>query len=102
MEKWADFLISAVRYNTDHTHIEYLVIQADNGDTVAIPPYIESRRQIVGNIKKKLSYLTITRTKEGKWKQGQKVIIVKINEVEYIKTVENKTEDDNLENLPEF
>jgi len=37
-----------------------------------------------------------------KWKKGQRVYIIKVNGIEYIKTVDNGKEQDNLENLPEF
>jgi hypothetical protein len=38
----------------------------------------------------------------GNWKKGQSVYIIKVNGVEYIKTVDNEQARDNLENLPEF
>lgn len=34
MEKWADYLISEVRYNSQHTHIDQVKIHEDNGDSV--------------------------------------------------------------------
>ena len=32
-EKWADYIITAVRFNGTGTHIEAVQISADNGDT---------------------------------------------------------------------
>ncbi len=32
-DKWADYIITAVRFNSTGTHIEAVQIRADNGDT---------------------------------------------------------------------
>lgn len=101
MQKWADYLISAVRYNREHTHIVEVWVHEDNGSTVGIGSSW-SRQRVIVSIKNGLSFFTIYKDREGKWQRGQKVIVVNIFGVEYIKTTDNGKASDNLENLPEF
>ena len=37
MSKWADYGISAVKFNDAHTHINKVQVHPDNGDKM--PPY---------------------------------------------------------------
>ena len=41
-------------------------------------------------------------SRSGKWNKGQPVYIVRINGVDYLKTVDNGRAEDNLDDLPEF
>lgn len=100
MAKWADYGISAVRYNTAHTHIVRVRAHPDNGDTIGAATEYE-RATIVKAIKDGYTFVTIV-SSGGNWQKGQPVYIIKVNGVEYIKTVDNGKEQDNLENLPEF
>ena len=63
MSKWADYLISAVRFNNKHTHIE----------------------RVRAAIKKGRTYLTIVKHSNGKWNKGQPDYVIKVNRPEYIK-----------------
>lgn len=100
MSKWADYGISAVRYNARHTHIDRVRAHPHNGDTIGVGAEYE-RAAIVKAIKEGVSFVTIF-WNGGLWHRGQPVYIIKVNGVEYIKTVDNGKEQDNLENLPEF
>ena len=101
MTKWADYGISAVRFNAAHTHIDRVQACQDNGETIGAPAeYL--RADIVAAIKKGTTFVTIFRSDEGKWQKGQSVFIIKVNGIEYIKTVDNGKAVDNLDNLPEF
>lgn len=101
MNKWADYGISAVRYNAAHTHIDKVRAHPDNGDTIGA--YSEyTRADVVAAIKKGTTFVTIFKGTDGKWKKGQPVYIIKVKGVEYIKTVDNGKAVDNLDNLPEF
>jgi len=100
MEKWADFLISAVRYSADGTHIEKVRVHEDKGDTVGSPS--ESlRTEVVNNIKNGKTYVTIFK-EQDKWKKGQDVHIIKVGNEEFIRTDKNQIARDNLENLLTF
>ncbi|MCK9345050.1 MAG: DUF3892 domain-containing protein [Candidatus Pacebacteria bacterium] len=101
MAKWADYCVSAVRFNSAHTHIDKLRVHPDNGETIgASTDY--ARADIVAAIKKGTTFVTITKSSEGKWIKGQSIYIIKVNGVEYLKTVDNGKAADNLDNLPEF
>ncbi|MDX7730391.1 DUF3892 domain-containing protein [Aeromonas caviae] len=101
MEKWADYLISEVRYNSQHTHIDQVKIHEDNGDSVG-EAKVYTRQAIVDAINKGVTFFTVYKNNQGTFNKGQKVYVIKVNGVGYIKTVDNKKEADNLENLPEF
>jgi hypothetical protein len=101
VSKWADYGISAVRFNSAHTHIDRVRAHPDNDDTIgAAAEY--ARADIIAAIKKGTSFVTIFKGSDGRWNKGQPVYIIKINGTEYIKTVDNGKAVDNLDNLPEF
>jgi hypothetical protein len=101
MAKWADYLISAVRYNSNHTHIDQIKAHEDAGDSVK-EGKIYNRQAIVDAINNGTTFITIFKNSDGKWNKGQKVYVIKVNGKSYLKTVDNGKEEDNLENLPEF
>lgn len=102
MVKWADYGISAVSYNNKKkTHIEKVKVHEDNGDTIGASSEW-SRTKVVSTIEKGKTFVTIFKTAEGKWNKGEDVRIVKVKGTKYIRTDSNKTESDNLRNLPEF
>lgn len=100
MAKWADYGISAVRYNAAHTHIDRVRAHPDYGDTIG-PAQEFERATIVKAIKDGDTFVTII-SSGGNWQKGQPVYVIKVNGIEYIKTVDNRQAHDNLENLPEF
>lgn len=101
MAKWADYGISEVRYNGEHSHINQVKVHTDNGETISVSN-IWKREDVVKALENGKSFVTILNGTEGKWKQGQLVYIIKVGGIKFIKTVDNNTLSDNLENLPEF
>lgn len=101
MAKWENYLISAVRYNTDHTHITDLMVHEDKDDKVG-KGEIYPRQNIVDAINNGTTFVTIYKDSDKNWKKGQKVFVIIVNGTSYLKTVDNGKEEDNLENLPEF
>ncbi len=102
MAKWADYGVSEVKYNQGHVHIDKLKAHPDKGDSIGSPSVV-SRQSVVDGIKKRITYITILRNEsDGKWNKGQPIEIVEINKKEYLKTVRNNKEEDNLGDLPEF
>jgi len=101
MAKWADLLISAVRYSADETHIEKVRVHEDLGEQVGSPK-ISSRTDVVSNIKNRLTYMTIVKNAKGNWRKGQEVHTIRVGNEEFIRTDKNSVAKDNLENLPEF
>jgi hypothetical protein len=100
MTKWADFGISAVRFNAAHTHIDRVRAHPDNGDSIGAPSEYE-RASIVSAIETGTTFVTIFKNAE-KWSKGQPVYVITIDGTKYIKTVDNGKKVDNLDNLPEF
>lgn len=100
MTKWADYLISHVRYNTNHPHIDQ-VWQREDVDDKITKGNATPRSTVVSNIKTGLKYATITWNGKN-WSLGQTIIIDKVNGVEYIKTMADNTTMDNLGELPKF
>jgi len=99
MVKYLDYLISAVRYNFEHTQIVDVKRHLDQGENVA-RDNIVSRNIILDDLRKGVKYRTIHRSPEGKWKIGKNIQISPDREV--ITTNPNSTTKDNLENIPEF
>lgn len=69
MEKWADYLISAVKYNDPKTHIIAVKTYADLGDKVGAEQHF-SRQQVVQGIENGTSFMTIFNV-NNKWQKGQ-------------------------------
>jgi len=101
MAKWADYGISAVRYNQQHTHIDQVKVHVDTGEVINNSS-IWQRADVVRALEKGNTFVTILKNVEGKWVKGQTVYIITVKGVKYLKTVDNGKEADNLENLPEF
>ena len=101
MAKWADYLISAVRYNDDHEKIVKVIRHEDKDSSVGTGEE-RTRSSVVGDLQNDITYCTIIKNNDGKWNKGAEVHIVYVNSIAFIKTDKNNTPKDNLENLPEF
>lgn len=101
MAKWADYGISAVRFNAARTHIDRVRAHPDNGESIGAGAEY-TRQDVVAAIKNGTTFVTIFKTSAGKLNKGESVYIVRINGTEYIKTVADGQAKDNLDNLPEF
>ena len=100
MSKWADYLISAVRFNEAETHIVKVKVHADNVDTVGAG-FEMTRQEVISKIDDDITFATIY-DDNGKWKLGAKVKTVTIGGTRYIKTYADSTTADNLGDLPTF
>lgn len=101
MSKWADYLISAVRFNEAGTHIVKVKAHADNDDTVGTG-YGMTRQDVISKIDDNITFATIYEGDNGKWKLGARVKTVTIDGTRYIKTHADGTKADNLDDLPIF
>jgi len=101
MTKWADYLISAVQYNTGHTHIVKVIQHVDSDDKFG-DGYEATRSTVVSNLATK-TYMTIRKNKTtSKWEKGDNVIRYSLVGEYFIRTDGNETKSDNLGELPEF
>jgi len=101
MTKWADYVITEVKFNAKHTHIDKVGAREDNGETLGSAQEY-ARQDVVKAINKGTTFFTAFKSDDGKWKKGEDVFVIKINGTDYIKTKKDGTPRDNLDNLPEF
>lgn len=99
-EKWADYAIVGVSYGDGGKHILKVKILEDTGEKLT-NEQIVTRPNVVSLLDGRKTIITAYQ-RDGKWQKGDKVGIVEINRVKYIRTDGNKTEADNLGSLPLF
>lgn len=101
MAKWADFCISSVRYDLCREHITDVVVRVDNGETIGSP--VEwPRSQVISMIESAKTFVTITQGPDSKWRKGERVGVVVVGDMKYLRTDANAWKNDNLGELPEF
>ena len=101
MPKWADYLIYEVQFNAQHTHINRLRVFVDSGDSLGQSSE-HSRQDIIASIHNGVTFSTIYKNSQGNWDKGKPVYVMRLNGVDYLKTVNDNKLVDNLDNLPEF
>lgn len=103
MAKWADYLITRVRFNSAGTHIDQVEVADDLGDKVG-PKRTEKRGAVIANLAAKKTYVTAPPSVDqtANVTKGAAVSTVIVSGTEYIRTDANKTARDNLDNLPTF
>lgn len=102
MTKWADYCISAVRYNAAETHIERVQVRVHNADANTISAPTEwARTQVVSAIDRGNTFVTIYE-RDNHWHKGEDVRVITVNGVKYIRTDTNYKAADNLGNLPRY
>lgn len=100
--RWANFLISFVKYDKQKNLIEEVEVQEDLGFGISNTTDFITRQTLIENIEKKLTYTTIVLEEKGMWKMGQKVELVTLNGQKYLKTNNDDTPRDNLGELREY
>ena len=101
MAKWADYCISAVRYNREHKHIIIVSACADKGEELGSFSEV-ARTIVVSLIESKKTFVTINKGINGKYVKGEDVRITTVNGAKYIRTDANNKAEDNLGSLPEI
>lgn len=99
----ADFCVTAVRYNKERKHIDFLHVREETkrdgkpflGQIRIVP------RAFVADIIRRGNATFQTRIEKspGTWSVGAHIHVI---DEEYLTTDRNSTQRDNLENLPEF
>lgn len=100
MTKWADYLISAVRYNSTRNLITE-VKQIKDLDGVESQEDVVDRATVADNVKKGRKYMTVF-SSGSNWQKGSEVRTFIIDGNYYIRADKNKVNRDNLGELPEF
>ena len=102
MDKWADYVIVGVQYDTDHSRIARVRRSPDLGDKLG-EATIVSRASVVDSIRGESSYITAYRDpSDNAWRKGDDVCIVTVDGTDFIRIDGNETKADNLGELPEF
>jgi hypothetical protein len=101
LDKWADYLVSAVKTNHNQTQIHSVEVHSDFG-CVVCETLILLRADVIANIKKGCTYTTVFKTAIGKWRKGEDVHLVNVNGEDYLRTDTKSTASDNFEHVPEF
>ena len=100
MEKWADFIISRVRYDDDHSRIIECEVFPDFGEGLGAKTH-HSRTTIASNLENN-HYLTVYKNEKGNFIKGDNVIRYLLDGEYFIRTDGNKLKKDNLGKLPEY
>ena len=101
MSNWANFAISAVKRGPGLGKISQVQIHEDKGREFG-PAIIVDKHEVASDIKRGKKYITIFRTTETDWEQGDYVrSYVKDGEA-HIRTDDNKVDSDNLGMLPDI
>ena len=100
MSQGYSYYVSAVEYNSDNTHIAKLRVHAVTADKTFNAAGQElTRPQVIDLIKKGKTFASITKGTGDRWTIGAKLEIVAVT-TEYLKTKNDTSTKDNLENLP--
>ena len=96
----ADFCITQVRYNEAREHIVFVHVREEKGGDNVGAPRTVSRHFIADLIRLgKASFQTRTEGRNGNWIKGASVVVY---DKKFLTTEGNRTQRDNLGELPEF
>ena len=101
MAKWADYLISAVKFSDKggHHYISHVWLHEDTGDSVSSGKE-QTKDEVIKLIDKEKTIKTIRwNYQTAKWSQGAVVQTEKLDGVRYLRTHPDATKSDNLDNL---
>jgi len=102
MDKWADYLISAVKTNPDQKQIDFVECHSDFG-CVVCEHFIISRTDLILKMKSGCTYATVFKTASGKWRKGQDVHLVTVDNKDFLRCdLKNTIAKDNFDEVPEF
>ena len=99
MGQWADYLVSAAKYDSDKKIVQ-VIQHKDTADGIGKGELI-GRDMLATNLKKGISYCTIF-SGNSSWKKGDSINLIRIGSEYTIRTDSNKVEHDNLKMLPEI
>ena len=99
MNKWADFVISQVNY--DSCHLIFKALRHKDSLNGIDDGTLVDRLTIISDIKNGLNYITVY-SGLSSWKRGHKIRILKTDDQFYIRIDDNKVKLDNLGDLPEL
>lgn len=99
MTKWADYLVSAVKYDADKKITQ--VMQHKDIDGQISGGELVDRDTVTTNLKKGATYATIFNANSS-WQIGDQIRLIRAGSAYSIRTDTNKVEYDNLKFLSEI
>ena len=102
MKKWANFLISAVRYEEELSKkiITHCKVHSDNGDTIG-EGTTWTKEEVLEALNSGNTFLTIHKGGNRKWKKGNRFNVIKVEKV-YLRTDSENIAEDYVIDLTEF
>lgn len=102
MAKWADYIVTGVRYSAGDVHIDRVRVQEDFDDKLG-PVQELSRAQVVKMIEQGKTFITGPKSTNdpSKLSKGAKVVIQPVT-TNFIKSKQDSRVSDNLDELPRF
>jgi hypothetical protein len=98
----AEYLVSAVKTNSDQKYIDSIESHSDFGCLVC-GNIVLSRTELIINLKKGCTYTTVFRTAIGKWHKGQELHLINVEGEDFLGTyLKNIVASDNFDDVPEF
>ncbi len=101
MSDRADFYIEKVRYNKGRTRIIWVSVRQDSSSKLS-GPHTMVRKKMVSLLREGKQFMTIFRNPEGKYRKGQKISVIQVKGVDYIRSDQDETEKDQIEDIPEY
>lgn len=101
MQKWADYLISGVKTDSNSNRIKTVEAHSDFGCMVC-ETKVFSRADVINHMKKGLTFSTVFRTPMGKWRKGDDVRMVTVDSEDYLRTDNQAVARDQFDNVPEL
>lgn len=99
MTNWADYVITAVRYDGDS--IDRVQVYEEDGDQL-VNPDIEQRVTVILGLSIDQQYCTAYKNEQGKWMKGDDVETVEVAGATYLRTDGDTIASDNIGELPDF
>ena len=103
MSERADYYVEKVRYTKDHSRIIWASVREDSSKKLS-GPYNMVRKKIMSLIHDGKQFMTIYRNDEGRYRKGEKILVISIKGTEFLRTDmdADPVEKDQLDNLPEY
>lgn len=101
MKTWADFVITRVKYNREHSQIVEVEARRDLGASISSEVYRSARRDVVAARNRGTTFATAY-MRDSRWSKGEDVRVVTIQGESFIRTDSNSIRADNLGALPEY
>ncbi len=96
MEKWADYCVSAVRYDENYLHAAKLRVHADKGTSLG-KEETWTRDKIFAKMDEGSTFTVVRSTGDGNWDKGPDIKAISIGENRFLRTDDDLKESDYID-----